>query len=284
MADGQAVYPQDRPNLPILLLMTVAMATATAAICRLAQLHTFPSPTVILMLAVLLGQVSILGLFLGLGTANGMVRLASVAAGTMLWVTVHRFAKLPVGGELTTILAVQAIVVGLVAYALRSTGVYWTSHQRLSHSPSALQLDSRQFTIAQLMGWTTVAAVIAALARQATFPATGPAFFLLALVLGANVVIAFAAAWVASGARHFLHRMAFLVALAMGLGWAVGGMSQQIEPGLFGALNVLQALVVAGWIGAGRAAGVRIGRCVGVISDSVAAGPDERPCVAQNIP
>jgi hypothetical protein len=54
--------------------------------------------------------------------------------------------------------------------------------------------------------------------------------------------------------------MALLISLAMGLGWTVGAVIRETDPGPFGVLNVLQALVIAGWIAASRAAGVRIGR------------------------
>jgi hypothetical protein len=261
MTDEQTSSDRRGRSLPILLLLTVATVAATAAICTLAQAHSFPSPAMILLLALLLGQVSLLGLFLGLGTAPGIVRLGALAVGTAAWVTILHITEVPIGGELGTILAVQAIVVALVATAIRSTGVCWTTGWQLSHPPVGFQLGPRQFTIAQLLGWTTVAAVVAALARQAVFPSSALAILGLALMLAANVVVALSAAWVASAARHFLYRMACLIGLAMGLGWIVGAVIEQTDPGPFGALNVLQALVIAGWIAASRAAGVRIGRC-----------------------
>ena len=261
MADDETPGQRNDPSLPILILLAVATIAATAAICTLAQTHHFPSPAVILLLALLLGQVSLLGVFLGLGTAGGLIRLATLAVGTAVWVAILRIAEVPISGELTTLLAVQAIVVALVATAMRSMGICWTANWRLTQPRAGFQLGPGQFTIAQLLSWTTVAAVITALGRQATFPSSSVALLGLALMLAGNVVIALSAIWVASATRYFLYRLALLISLAMGLGWIAGAVVQQIEPGLFGALNVLQALVIAGWIAASRAAGVRIGRC-----------------------
>jgi hypothetical protein len=266
MADDEMRWQRRGPSLAILILLAVATATATTAMCALAQAHSFPSPAVILLLAMLLSQVSLLGIFLGLGTVSGRVRLAILAAGTAVWVANLRIAEVPISRELATLLAVQAIVVALVATALRSFGFYWTTSWRLGRPLADHQLGPGQFTIAQLLGWTTVAAVVAALGRQATFPSGATALIGLALMLAANVVVALSAAWVASAARRFLYRLALLISLAMGLGWITGALFHQIEPGLFGALNVLQALVIAGWIAASRTAGVRIGKCCPIVT------------------
>jgi hypothetical protein len=159
-----------------------------------------------------------------------------------------------------TFLVLQAGAVALLAAAGRNVGMRWSAAAPDDDSAPARTCNRRQFTLLQLLGWITLVAILAALSRRATFPG-GAAGVHRAAFLVANVLVGLTAAWAASTADRQLPRWAILVATAAGLGLAMNTLfPSSHDRGPDVAFYVLQALFVAGWIGAGRVAGLRIGR------------------------
>ena len=248
-------------NRPLLVLLGTATALASIAACALAQDQHYRGAARILLLALVFGQTNLLALFLGLGTAHGIVRLIAATAGIAVWaVALGRAADVP-PDQAAVFLGLQAGAVALCAAVGRSAGIRWSAAAPADDVAPTRTSNRRQFTLLQLLGWITWVAVLAALGRQATFP-LGTAGIHQAVFLSANLLIGLTAAWAASTADRPLPRTAILVAAAAGLVPAMNTLlpssSQVGGPDM--ALFVLQALFVVGWLGAGRAAGLRIGR------------------------
>ncbi|OHB78463.1 MAG: hypothetical protein A2W31_00130 [Planctomycetes bacterium RBG_16_64_10] len=248
-------------NRATLVVLGVATLVASVAVAVLAKDQPFPAPAGILLWAVILGQMSVLALYVALGTGPWPVRIAILAGGLGAWVTVTRLTVNGPAGAVATDLVVHAGGVVLLAALARGAGVRWMVAARSGSPTGAAQPSRRQFSLAQLLGWTAVAALTAAMARQAVSAGArmgGPG----GPLLGAGVVVGLTAAWAASAAPHWPLRWTALMVLSSALGWMVTAFRAD-DPGPWITCYVLQALLVAGWISAARTAGLSIGRAGG---------------------
>ena len=238
-------------------LLLVAAVLLDAVTCLLVSSRSQYSG--IFFMSLIFAQINLLSLWVGLGTTYWLVRIASLgcaiaalSAAFAVWI------DSPSVEEIATVFAIEAAAVLPIAALARFVGFRWTIvSPQLSPDCSASPYHF-QFTIRRLFAWTTVAAVVAALARQADLPGgeTGAIIFFFT----SNTIITFAAAWAVSANGRILTRLALLILVA-GLLSVVDGIAIRTPgPPFMLMMMVLHALFVAGWFGACRVVDIRIVR------------------------
>ena len=247
-----------RPHVVMVTLLLVAAVLLDAVACLLENTRSDYSQ--IFIWSLFFAQINLLSLWVGLGTAYWLVRIASLGCAIVAIPTAFAVMGFTnVGEETATIFAIQAAAVLPFAAVARFLGFRWTIVDPHSSPDCDTSAHHFQFTIRRMLAWTTVAAVVAALARRADFPSGETATFVLVYI--SNTIITFTAAWAVASNGRILRRLLLLILVA-GFLSVLERLAIRTSGPPFSMLMliVLHALFVAGWLGACRLVGIRIVR------------------------
>jgi hypothetical protein len=240
----------------VVVLLVIASVAADTAVCVMARDQLFPAPAWILMFALAFSQISLLALFVALGSAVWLERFAALGGGIAAWVWMLEATTGASPDELTTAFALQAAAIVVPASLGRLAGLRWTDERTEVRDPRDIP-RRRQLTLAHLFGWTTLAAITAALASHASLPVwVARAFF--AWLLANNALSALAAAWATFSERNAPWYMASAIVMVSLAGLLLEELFPSYQQGPLVTLNVFQLLLVATTLAICRSAGLRI--------------------------
>jgi hypothetical protein len=247
---------EHNPRQPVFLvvLLLIASLAADFAVRAMAHDQDPPAPAVVFMYALSFSQISLLALFVGLGTAAWLERLAALGAGIAFWVLMlATMANAQPPDAIATLISLHAVTIALLAGLARLIGVRWTDEPSSRYAPASAS-QRRQLTLARLFGWTTVAAIVAALARHANLPHVADRRIAMSLLLANNAITTFAAAYTVFSYSHPAWSMAGAIVLCIA---SVTLTNHDYERFLI-PMNVLHLLLVATALAVCRAAGLRM--------------------------
>ena len=156
-------------NPLIIVLLVLAHTVLDMVIWRLADQQPVGSPAQISLIAMMRSQLSLLALYLALGTAHWIWRLLALTAGLVGWsgaFLYYQYAGLSLAPTATlfTVLILPLVLSGLMA---RSKGLLWGQWPAV---PTAGMLAPRQFSLGAAFRWLTLSALLLGLAKMAEFP------------------------------------------------------------------------------------------------------------------
>lgn len=241
-------------NWLILALLLLAHLSVDGVAFRLAAEQPVGSPGQIAVIALMRSQLSLLALFLAMGTLHWAWRLAALAGGVAAWTAAfmyYDYARLSLASTATlfTLLVVPVVPLGAAA---RWQGYLWGELPE----PSA-GLGSRQFSLGAMFRWSTLAAIFFALAKLADFPTIYADLWLRVGLL--NTLLALGFLWTLAGAAPRWPKAVALLAIASAGGALLQADAIQAWPTKF----ALQTLLMLGTAEITRMAGWRLAR-VGV--------------------
>ena len=248
--------PRMNPRLRMIGLLLAVVVFLDGVACLLDM--TYPYYAEIFYLSLFFAQINLLSLWVGLGRAYWLIRVIALFGGIIALTCIHVAVDGTRNWDLTaTIFAVQAAVVLPLAALARLSGFRWTVVATQPPGDRSAPAHHFQFTLKRLLGWTTVAAVVAALARQASFPSYQSNT--LILVVTCTTIMTFASAWAVSATGRVIPRL-LTVILVAGLLTALDGLVYNMyrSPSFIPAIIFLHALFIASWIDACQAVGIRI--------------------------
>jgi hypothetical protein len=236
----------------LVVLLLIASLAADIAVCAMARDQESPAPAVVFMLALSFSQVSLLALFVGLGTAPWLERLAALGAGIAFWVWMLEVKEDVPRDWVATFLSLHAAAVVVPARLVRLAGLRWTDELPPICAPASVPRQ-RQLTLTSLFGWTTLVAIVAALARHANLPSNTEASARMAFLLTNSALTTFAAAYAVFSSRHTAWCMAGAIMFVCVASVGFPSREQALFP-----LNVLHLLLVATALAVCRTAGLRM--------------------------
>lgn len=231
----------------ILTLLLLAHVLLDMVVWRLAVRQEVGSPAQIVLIVLLRSQLSLLALYLSLGTSHWAIRLAALVTGVVVWTGAFlHYAYAPLDpahtATLFSVLVLPLVFVGAVA---RAKGFLW------GQEPASIEgsLAARQFSLGAAFRWLTISAILLALAKQAEFPTDYWELWLRVSLINIFVAIAFLWAVATPGLR--LPKIAALVLITLFTTLLLQDSLSQAWVTKF----VLQALLMAGTAGVTSLAG-----------------------------
>ncbi len=122
--------------------------------------------------ALAFSQVSLLGIWLGIGTSHGVLRAAGVAVGIAIWTRIIARSSPGLPENWTMMFVLQTAATALPLIIVQLAGVQLTAASAERDKP-ARPLAPPQFSLVQLLQWTTLVALLMAAVRFVGFPETG---------------------------------------------------------------------------------------------------------------
>ena len=231
----------------ILTLLLLAHAVLDLVAWRLAEQQPVGSPAQIVLIELLRTQLSLLALYLALGTSHWTIRLAALATGVVVWTGafLHLENSSLALAQTATLFTVLVLPVVLIGAAARALGYVWGQLPELT----AGSLAARQFSLGAAFRWLTITAILLGLAKQADFPLEQSELWFRVSLINILVVLAFLWAMATPGLR--LPKVALLVIVAGLSAWLLQDDPNQAWVAKF----VLQALLMAGTAEVSRLAG-----------------------------
>jgi hypothetical protein len=236
----------------ILSLLLLAHLALDLVAWRLAAHQRVGSPAQILLIVLLRTQLSLLALYVALGTGHWAVRLAGITTAVALWTGAFlrsEYANLG-PAQLATLFTLLVLPVVLIGAAARALGYRW------GQPPERLPggLAARQFSLGAAFRWLTLSALLLGLAKQADFPLEyGELWLRVSLI---NTFVAMAFLWAVATEGKQLPKIASMVAVAFFSTLLLQDNPQQAWVTKF----VLQALLMAGTAEVCRIAGWPLGK------------------------
>lgn len=236
----------------ILLLLLLAHVVLDLVAWRLAVQQEVGSPAQILLIVLLRTQLSLLALYLALGTSHWALRLMASITGVVVWTGAflhYDYAKLGLAHTATlfTVLVLPLVLIGALA---RARGFLWGQPPERAKGT----LAERQFSLGAVFRWLTIAAILLGLAKMAEFPIAYLELWLRVSLINIFVAMAFVWAMATPGMRF--PKISFMVFIAMGSTLLLQDNGSQAWVMKF----VLQALLMAGTAEVCRLAGWRLGK------------------------
>ena len=241
--------------LMVTLLLVTTIVVDVVTIPRTQESHAANIATIALLVA----QVNLLALWAGLGLTHWLLRVVLLGVGIAAFSAELGHTSPDAFRTMASLFGLCAGMMFFLAVFGRLAGFRWTLVSPVAPDQKHANLQPMQFSLAQMFSWTTVAAVVAALAGKASLAVVDVPFYIA--LFATNAVIALVAASIVSFSRRILTVLALviLIALVSALLFNIVIAKGRFE-GYFFALYVLHALFIAGWFSACRLVGIRIVR------------------------
>ena len=243
-----------QPARPLLVLLVAAVAVADLTVVSAARGQTFPQPSYVAVLALMFGQVGLLGLGAGLGPGSLAARLTLLGAGITAWAWALEFALGAAPWQaVARLCGAQAGLIAILSY-LGRTVVNRRGPAATGGTGPAVGFP-RHYGLAHLLLAMTAVALAVALASSVLVPLPAGRIGPLWLVVN-NTTVALGAAWIVGSPGRRLTGLLVLLALACALGLVVGPTfaDSGIEPGPLLAMIGLEAALILACLTAFRAA------------------------------
>jgi hypothetical protein len=225
----------------ILTLLLLAHVVLDLVAWRLAVRQPVGSPAQILLIVLLRTQLSLLALYLSLGTSHWAIRLSALITGVVVWTGAflhYDYAQLS-PAQTATFFSVLAFSLVLIGAAARARGYLWGQEPDRTKG----SLTERQFSLGAAFRWLTISAILLGLVKQAEFPLDYWELWVRVSLINIFAAIAFLWAVATSGMR--LPKIAAMVLITLFI-----TMLLQVDPSqAWVSKFVLQALLMAGTAG-----------------------------------
>ncbi|MFV2069257.1 MAG: hypothetical protein ACC645_20010 [Pirellulales bacterium] len=247
----------------LLALLMVATLLVDAAACRLAKGQNFPDPAMVLLMALAFSQIGLMAMWLTFGTAHYLLRTAALIAGIVAWshaidLALASWALGDLGRSriVSASLSLQAVITVLFSIPVRWTGVVWSSSAGRHDAPVGAITGHVQFTVSRLLGWTTVTAMVATLARYYVVLPPSEHWLESGFLLLGSAVAVLGGTYVGSTLRHAVPKLAMTILICA----LTVGATIHDRAGPYVTLYVLETLFALVWVTVSRAAGFAIHR------------------------
>ncbi len=222
----------------------------------------------VITFSLLFAQISLIALWLALGRTYWLVRVGVLTAIVLAWSIPLDRGK---STAFVTALSVFAITVVSIVVLVRVAGVVWTSE---TDEPGHEMRDSnkvRQVSLSRLLGWMTVIAVLATVARYADSSALNTETIVVFALTALSILTT---AWLASARGKLWLRGASAIVVAIVSGMIIGWAIAPSTPPMI-LFYIVSGAFVFIWVAALRTVGITIHRVKGPRSTTPYARADE---------